>query len=129
MRNSDFDHRPVFTRRGLLIGAGASLVCKPSIVRASNLMPVRSIPVPVGRQYYGFVARLYVASHLPRILKLRAAGLSARSVAAALNSWNIQSMNGKDWDAEGVTSVLSLDQNIRRADEMHGRDRSSTRIA
>jgi hypothetical protein len=107
------------------MGAGATLICKPSIVRASILMSVRRIPVPLERQSYGFVVRLYVDSHLPRILRLRATGISARGVAAALNSWNIKSMNGKDWDAEGVTSVLNLGENIRRADEMRNRDETA----
>ena len=114
MLGFDFEGSCVFTRRSILIGAGASLVRAPTIVRASSLMPVRSIPIPIERQYYGFVERLYVDSHLPRILKLRAAGVSARGVAAALNSWNIKSVNGREWDAQGVVDVLRLDQNIRR---------------
>ncbi len=31
------------TRRSILIGAAASLVCAPAIVRATSLMPVRSL--------------------------------------------------------------------------------------
>jgi hypothetical protein len=31
------------TRRGILIGAAASLICAPAIVRATSLMPVRGL--------------------------------------------------------------------------------------
>jgi len=46
------------TRRKLLIGASASLLCAPAIVRASSLMAVRGVIVPVQTNYYGFVDRL-----------------------------------------------------------------------
>jgi hypothetical protein len=52
------DHS-LITRRSILIGAAATLFCGPAIVRASNLMPVRCLPFPFGRQYAGFVERLY----------------------------------------------------------------------
>ena len=43
------------TRRSVLIGAVASLICAPAIVRATNLMPVRSLPLqfldPLGEFY------------------------------------------------------------------------------
>jgi hypothetical protein len=32
------------TRRGVLIGAAAALICAPAIVRAATLMPVRRVP-------------------------------------------------------------------------------------
>jgi hypothetical protein len=37
------DHR--MTRRSILIGAAASLICAPAIVRAASLMPVRGLPL------------------------------------------------------------------------------------
>jgi hypothetical protein len=46
------------TRRGIIIGAAASLICAPAIVQATNLMPVRRLPFPFGPQYAGFVERL-----------------------------------------------------------------------
>jgi hypothetical protein len=46
------------TRRKLLIGASASLLCAPAIVRASSLMAIRGVIVPVQPIYYGFVDRL-----------------------------------------------------------------------
>ena len=35
------------TRRSIFIGAVASLVCAPAIVRAASLMPVRGLPLPL----------------------------------------------------------------------------------
>jgi hypothetical protein len=46
------------TRRKLLIGASASLLCAPAIVRAGSLMAVRGVILPVQTNYYGFVDRL-----------------------------------------------------------------------
>ena len=42
------------------MGAAASLLCTPAIVRAANLMPVRRLPFPYGPQYAGFVDRLFL---------------------------------------------------------------------
>jgi hypothetical protein len=53
------DHS-LITRRSIFIGAAASLLCAPAIVRAANLMPVRRLPFPYGPQYAGFVDRLYL---------------------------------------------------------------------
>ena len=33
------------TRGNIFIGAAASLICAPAIVRAASLMPVRSLPL------------------------------------------------------------------------------------
>ena len=45
------------TRRSIFIGAGASLICAPAIVRAASLMPVRGLPLqllsPLGEFYRG----------------------------------------------------------------------------
>ena len=50
------------TRRSIIIGAAASLICAPAIVRVTNLMPVRRLPFPYGPQYAGFVERLFLHS-------------------------------------------------------------------
>ena len=50
----------VVTRRGILVGAAASLICAPAIVQVTSLMPVRPLPFPFGRQFAGFVERLYL---------------------------------------------------------------------
>jgi hypothetical protein len=55
--NHHDDH--LITRRSIFIGAAASLICAPAIVRAASLMPVRRLPPPFGPQYAGFVDRLY----------------------------------------------------------------------
>ena len=48
----------LITRRSIFIGAAASLLCAPAIVRATNLMPVRRLPFPFGPQYAGYCERL-----------------------------------------------------------------------
>jgi hypothetical protein len=35
------------SRRSIVIGAAASLICAPAIVRAASLMPVRGLPLPL----------------------------------------------------------------------------------
>jgi hypothetical protein len=50
------------TRRSILIGVAASLLCAPAIVHATNLMPVRRLPFPYGPQYAGYVDRLFLHS-------------------------------------------------------------------
>jgi hypothetical protein len=57
----NIDHGSLLTRRRI-IGAAASLICMPAIVRVANLMPVRRLPCPYGPQYAGFVERLYLHS-------------------------------------------------------------------
>jgi hypothetical protein len=52
------NHDGLITRRSILIGAAASLICAPAIVRATSLMPVRRPPPPFGPQYAGFWERL-----------------------------------------------------------------------
>ena len=53
-------HNSLLTRRSILIGAAASLICAPAIMRVTPLMPVRRLPFPFGPQYAGFVERLYL---------------------------------------------------------------------
>ena len=50
------------TRRGIFIGAAASLLCAPAIVRATSLMPVRRLRVRIAPQYAGFCERLMYQS-------------------------------------------------------------------
>ena len=42
-------HDNLITRRGIFIGAAATLICAPAIVRAASLMPVRSLILPIKR--------------------------------------------------------------------------------
>src|SRR6266540_4710762 len=55
-------HDSLITLRSIFIGAAASLICAPAIVRATSLMPVRRLPPPFGPQYAGFVERLMYQS-------------------------------------------------------------------
>ena len=56
------NHDSLITRRSIFIGAAASLICAPAIVRAASLMPVRSLKGPIGPQYAGFCERLFYHS-------------------------------------------------------------------
>ena len=56
------NHHGLMTRRSVFIGAAASLICAPAIVRAASLMPVRSLRGPIGPQYAGFCERLMYQS-------------------------------------------------------------------
>jgi hypothetical protein len=66
---------PMIARRTLLIGASATLLCAPAIVRAASLMPVRGIIALMQQNYYGFVYRLWIDS-LYRSGKLQGAALT-----------------------------------------------------
>ena len=52
-------HDKLITRRSIFIGAAASLICAPAIVRVTSLMPVRRLPPPFGPQYAGYVQRVF----------------------------------------------------------------------
>jgi hypothetical protein len=60
----DHHHGSLITRRSIFIGAAASLICAPAIVRTVSLMPVRGLilpierPLPIGRPWAGFLERL-----------------------------------------------------------------------
>ena len=41
------------TRRSIFLGAAASLLCAPAIVRATSLMPVRRLILPIERPHAG----------------------------------------------------------------------------
>jgi hypothetical protein len=61
-------HGSLITRRSIFIGAAASLIYAPAIVRAASLMPIRGLILPIehplliGRQYAGFCERLMYQS-------------------------------------------------------------------
>lgn len=58
--NRHQDHR--MTRRNILIGAAASVMWTPAIVRATSLMPVHRLRLPIGPQYAEFCRRLFYHS-------------------------------------------------------------------
>ena len=43
------NHNGLITRRSIFIGAAASLIYAPAIVRAASLMPVRGLILPIKR--------------------------------------------------------------------------------
>jgi len=108
----------MIVRRRVLIGAAATLVCAPAVVRAASLMPVRIVPPVAKPQYYGFCERLYVAGHLPIIRRFQNAGFSSQEIAAELNARGWRSINGWAWDAHGVVGVVEEDRRIRESDVM-----------
>ena len=57
-------HDSLVTRRSIFIGAAASLICAPNVVRAASIMPVRGVILPTmeqlypGPHYEGWIRRL-----------------------------------------------------------------------
>lgn len=87
----------LITRRSIFIGAVASLVCAPAVVRFSSLMPVRRAAPPFGPQYAGYIECLYLHG-LDRSLR---AGLRAGQTAI--------NYNGK------ILSLAAAQQTVTRA--------------
>ena len=110
--NSSLERLPA--RRQFLIGAAATLICAPTVVRFVSLMPVRGVIHQIERNHYGFVERLYVYANLPAIIELQNAGLSAHGIAAEMNSQLCRSINGESWDAGRVIGLLTCNKNIQR---------------
>ena len=104
------------TRRNFLFGISTALICAPAIVRAQSLMPLRGIVLPTERYHFGFVDRLYLHLHLPKIEALQNAGLSVDAIAADFNRRGMRAMNEIAWDAQGVNFVIKRDKIIRRED-------------
>jgi hypothetical protein len=57
MPNSDAQE---LTRRSIFVGAAALLICRPAIVRAASLMPIRQMMVAINTEkpWLGFVGTL-----------------------------------------------------------------------
>jgi hypothetical protein len=51
------------TRRSIFIGAAASLLCTPAIVRAASLMPVRSLILPITWPQLNGLGHFYRRNH------------------------------------------------------------------
>ena len=112
----EFVRPPIIARRAFLLGASATLLCAPAIVRASSLMPLRGVPLLREYIQYGFVTRLWIHVHLRPIKSRLDSGLSAHEIAQEFNIDGRGYANGKPWDAGGVLGVIRLDEAIRRQD-------------
>jgi len=106
------------TRRHFLFGTAAVLLGAPAIVRVQSLMPLCGIALPNERYHFGFVDRLYVYSHLPKITALQNVGLSLEEIAADFNRHGRRAMNDTAWDTQGLMCVIKRDKLIRREDEL-----------
>ncbi len=62
-------------RRKFFAGTGAIFVSAPAVVRAASLMKLRGVVMPLPRNYYGFVDRLW-RDALYRQEKLRGPALN-----------------------------------------------------
>ena len=71
----------LITRRSIFMGAAASLIFAPPIVRVTSLMPIRRLPPPFGPQYAGWCERVYLHG-LDRCLR---AGLLAGRTSIYFN--------------------------------------------
>jgi hypothetical protein len=110
------ERRSIIVDRRSFVGALASTLFSPAVVRAASLMQVRGIILPRKWCHYGFVDRLYVGTHVPRIRKLQDAGLTAHEIAAEFNRRNIRAINGTNWDAGHIRGVVRRDERIRAQD-------------
>ena len=102
----------MIVRRNFLVGVAASLICAPAVVRASSLMPVRSFAPLYERGQHGFIERLYVHTHIWRIMRLRTGGLSSTAIADALNLKGPRQINGLLWDGPSVEGLIRWDRRI-----------------
>jgi hypothetical protein len=55
-------HHDRLTRRSIFVGAAVSLLYAPAIVRATSLMAVHGLILPIGPRYAGFCERLFYHS-------------------------------------------------------------------
>lgn len=79
-------------------------------------MPVRGIAIPPGALHFGFVDRMYVHLHLPKITPLQNEGLSLHQIANELNGRGSKPMIDGPWTVQFVTSILNRNEQIQRAD-------------
>ena len=117
---SDNNQSSLITRRSIFIGAAASLLCMPAIVRATNLMPVRRI-ILKSDHYYGFVDRLWASQYFSTIIERQNAGLSANEIAAEMNAKGYKPSTAwpgetTEWDARRVLGKIRHNEDIRRTD-------------
>ena len=114
----------LITRRGIFLGAAASLLCAPAIVRSTNLMPVRRMILKSDLNYYGWIDRLWASGYYSTIIERQNAGLSANEIAAELNEARRRDKDPSppmktDWDARLVFEKIRSNEAIRRTDAIN----------
>ena len=114
----------MMSRRHFLAGSSSLIVSTPAIVRAGSLMRCRGIYLPIERNYFGFVCRLYVSLQFPPIEALQAKGLNAHEIASRLSREHGSTMIGKPWDADVVMNVVRRTELIRREDQIIKQERA-----
>jgi len=112
------------TRRSFFVTTSAAF-CAPAVLRAANLMPLRGIILPFERNYFGFLDRLWVNLHLPKITQLYNDGFSAHEIASELNRMRWTAINGNAWDVQHVLGVARRNQQIQRGDPFSPRKAAS----
>jgi hypothetical protein len=100
----------IVTRRNFLVGASASLLSAPAVVRAASLMPVRNIIIDP--PYWGFVDRLFAFRAGSAATKLIYAGWSAEDAAREMNRRGVLDMNNTPWEADRVLPIIRHWQNL-----------------
>ena len=113
------DDSSLISRRSIFIGAAATLICTPAIVRITNLMPVRRIILKSDVNYYGWIDRLWASQYFSTILERQNAGLSANEIAAAMNAMGYKYPwlgETPEWDARRVLGKIRYNEDIRRTD-------------
>jgi hypothetical protein len=74
------------------------------------------IILPIERNYYGYVDRLYVHLHLSKIKPLQNEALSLHQIASELNRRGSKPMIDGPWTVQFVTSILNRNEQMKRAD-------------
>ncbi len=104
------------SRREFFLGALATAICAPSVVRSGILMPLRGIVLPPERYQFGYVQRLYVSQKMAAVRRLQRKGLSLAEIPAELNRCGNRAINGLRWDNQLVANLLKGEAVIQRQD-------------